>query len=82
MVTLALKENKQYLKKQTIIIGDRLYTDIACGINTGVKTCVVYIGEAKREDIAKTEFVPIYKYNSVKEIYLDFLNETNTYQEK
>ena len=36
--------------EEVLVVGDRLYTDIACGINAGVETALVYTGEAKPED--------------------------------
>ena len=33
----------------TLVIGDRLYTDIACGLNAGAHTLLVFSGETTRE---------------------------------
>ncbi len=41
-----------------LMIGDRLYTDIALGKNAGVQTALVLSGETRREDLADSEFVP------------------------
>ncbi len=51
------------------VVGDRLYTDIACGINAGVKSICVLTGETKKEDIFETEFKPSYVFNSIKDLY-------------
>lgn len=51
MVELALKRTG-FRKEETLVIGDRLYTDIACGLNAGVDTAFVLSGEGKEEDIA------------------------------
>ena len=75
MVEIALKENPQYSKSDCVVVGDRLYTDIACGINAGVDSCVVFTGEAKKEDILTTEFKPTYQYQSVKEILIAMKNK-------
>ncbi len=32
---------------EVLVVGERLYTDIACGIYAGVETALVYTGEAK-----------------------------------
>lgn len=53
---------------ETLVIGDRLYTDIACGINGGVDTCVVFTGEATPEDILDTAFKPTYAFKNVREL--------------
>lgn len=58
-----------FSREETIVIGDRLYTDIACGIHGGVDTCVVYTGEATPEDVASTEFVPTYAFNTIHDFY-------------
>lgn len=58
-----------FTKEETIVIGDRLYTDIACGIHAGVDTCVVYTGEATPEDVACTEFVPTYAFDTIRDFY-------------
>jgi HAD superfamily hydrolase (TIGR01450 family) len=58
-----------FTKEETLVIGDRLYTDIACGINGGVDTAVVFTGEATREDIKNTKFKPTYSFDTIKELY-------------
>lgn len=45
-----------YSREEALVVGDRLYTDIACGINGGVDTCVVFTGEAQPEDMAHTPY--------------------------
>ena len=54
--------------EEVLVVGDRLYTDIACGINGGVDTCVLYTGEATPEDVASTEYRPDYAFADVKEL--------------
>ncbi|WP_102264470.1 HAD-IIA family hydrolase [Mesobacillus jeotgali] len=77
MVELALKNNK-FSKEQTIMIGDRLYTDIACGINAKVSTAVVLTGEAKANDIETTPFKPDYVFENINELY-NILLSFNSY---
>ena len=50
-------------------VGDRLYTDIAVGINAGATSICVLTGEATKEEIAQTEFKPDYCFDSIKELY-------------
>lgn len=57
-----------FSREETLVVGDRLYTDIACGINAKVDTAVVFTGEAKPEDLAKTAFPPTYAFRSVLEL--------------
>lgn len=53
-------------KEEVLVVGDRLYTDIACGINAGVETALVYTGEAKKEDLKGTEYVPDYTFENIR----------------
>ncbi len=55
-------------KKNAIIVGDRLYTDIASGKNAGVDCICVLSGEATMEDIQNFDCKPDYIVNSVKDI--------------
>ena len=58
-------------KEQAVLLGDRLYTDIASGVNAGVTTVAVLSGEAKFDEILAYEKQPTFIYQSVKEIYED-----------
>lgn len=53
---------------ETLVVGDRLYTDIACGINAEVDTCVVFTGEATAEDLRDTPYKPDYVFENVQEL--------------
>ncbi len=57
-----------FTKEETLVVGDRLYTDIACGINGGVDTCVVFTGEAIKEDLENTPYKPTYQFENVQEL--------------
>lgn len=63
------QEASGFTQEETLVIGDRLYTDIACGIEAGVDTCVVFTGEAKPDDLADTPFQPDYAFENVKALY-------------
>lgn len=58
--------------EEVLVVGDRLYTDIACGINAGVETALVYTGEAKPEDLVATEFMPDYAFGNIRKLYEAF----------
>ncbi len=45
-------------KENTLVIGDRLYTDIACGINAGTKSLLVLSGETTQKMADESEFKP------------------------
>ena len=57
-----------FSKEQTVVIGDRLYTDIASGVNAGVDTICVLSGEATLEDINESEIKPAFVLESVKDL--------------
>lgn len=57
-----------YSREETIVVGDRLYTDIAVGLNAGVDTICVLTGEATVEEINDGDFKPTYTFQSVKEV--------------
>ena len=54
--------------EKTAIVGDRLYTDIACGKNAGVYSVLVLSGESTVEDIEKFGVTPDLICNSVADI--------------
>lgn len=62
-------------KDETIVIGDRLYTDIASGNNAGVETICVLSGEATLNDLKTTNFKPTYVFKDVKEIYQKLIKQ-------
>lgn len=45
---------------ETLVVGDRLYTDIACGLAAGADTCLFLTGEAQKSDLPGTAFPPDY----------------------
>ncbi|MGL6167305.1 MAG: HAD-IIA family hydrolase [Fusobacteriaceae bacterium] len=53
-------------KEEIVIVGDRLYTDIACGTLNGCDTILVLTGEATGQE--KTDFLPTYVLDSIKDI--------------
>lgn len=57
---------------ETVVFGDRLYTDIASGINAGVDTVCLLSGEVtfNEVDIAKDEQKPTFLFNHIKEIII------------
>lgn len=68
MIQIAM-EKWGYSKDETLVIGDRLYTDIASGLNAGVTTICVLSGEAVVEDIVNGEQKPTFTFGSVKDVY-------------
>lgn len=50
-------------------VGDRLYTDIAVGVNAGATSICVLTGEATPEEIEGSVQKPDYCFDSIKELY-------------
>lgn len=63
-------EASGFSREETLVVGDRLYTDIACGINGGVDTCVLFTGEARPEDMRDTEYPATYQFQDINELLL------------
>lgn len=57
-------------KKDAVVIGDRLSTDITSGYNAGVDSICVLSGEASLSDIEDYEIKPTFVFGSVKDIIL------------
>lgn len=73
MAYLAM-EKFGFSKDETVVIGDRLYTDIACGVNAGIDSVFVLSGEGTEEDLKTSETKPAYVHKNIKEI-LDIIND-------
>lgn len=54
--------------ENTIMVGDRMDTDIAAGVTSGMDTVLVLSGVTKKEDIEKFPYLPTYVKKSVAEI--------------
>lgn len=67
MVYLAL-ERSGYEKEDAVIIGDRLYTDVACGLRAGIAACFVLSGEGRVSDIEEMGIEPTYIRENIAEI--------------
>lgn len=67
MINLAL-ENYGYTTEETLMIGDRVYTDIASGFNAGVDTVLVLSGESTMSDVEASDIKPTYVFDSIRDI--------------
>ncbi len=54
---------------ETVVVGDRIYTDVASGVNAGVTSVLVLSGETKPEDIPKYDVKPTFVLAGVKMMY-------------
>ena len=68
MLLLAMMKHG-YSKAETLMVGDRVYTDIASGFNAGVDTVLVLSGEGTVEDVKTSETKPTYIMNNIRELY-------------
>ncbi len=58
-----------YRKEETVVVGDRLYTDIQSAINAGVTSICVLSGEATLKDILEGNIKPDYTLDSIGDIF-------------
>ena len=70
MVQLALRRTG-FDPRQAVIIGDRLYTDVACGVNAGIDSIFVLSGEGVMGDIVKYRINPTWIYQDIAKLYQD-----------
>ena len=58
-------------REETVLLGDRLYTDIACGVNAGISTVFVLSGEGTMDDLEKSDVKPEFIYDNIRKLYED-----------
>lgn len=58
-----------FTKDETVVIGDRVYTDIKSAVNADVTSICVLSGEATVDDIINGEVSPTYTITNIKEVY-------------
>ena len=66
---LTAMEKFGYKKEETVMFGDRLYTDIASGYNAGVDTVFVLTGEGTMKDVEESEIKPTYIMENIREAF-------------
>ena len=67
MALLAM-EKTGFKPEETAVMGDRLYTDIACGVNAGISSIFVLSGEGTMEDVEKSDVKPEFIYENIREV--------------
>ena len=68
LMPILAMEHTGYTKEDTVVIGDRIYTDIKSGISAGVSTILVLSGETTREILEKSPEKPDYVMESAREL--------------
>jgi len=56
--------------KDTVMVGDRMETDIIAGVESGMRTILVLSGVTRREDTDRFPYRPSWVLESVAEIEL------------
>ena len=67
MALLAM-ESTGFSPEETVLVGDRLYTDIACAANAGIDSVLVLSGESSRKDLKTSEVQPRWVLQDVAEL--------------
>ena len=65
-MALAAMRRTGYAPEQTCILGDRIYTDIACGVNAGIDAVFLLSGEGVMADIEKYQIRPSYVFQNIR----------------
>ena len=73
MVEMAL-DRTGVSKEEVIIIGDRLYTDVACGITSGIDSALVLSGESTEDDLKVSPHKPNYVFRDLGELLEIYTN--------
>ena len=68
MLLLAM-EKHGFTKDESLMIGDRVYTDIASGYNAGIDTVLLLSGEGTVEDAESSDTKPTYIMKNIRELY-------------
>lgn len=63
-----LLERTGAVRERTAMVGDRLYTDVAAGVNNGFTGILVLSGEADLQDVETSDVKPHFIFSSVKEM--------------
>ena len=64
----AVLERTGAARETVAFVGDRLYTDVATGVNNGASGILVLTGEATEKDIAVSDVKPTWVFPSLREL--------------
>jgi len=62
-------ENMNVRKEGSVMIGDRLYTDIKMAADNNIRSILVFSGETKEEDLENSDIKPTMTAGSVDELF-------------
>lgn len=74
LMAYAAMEKCGIAPEKTLLVGDRIYTDIACGVNAGIDTVLVMCGETDEATLEASDIKPTYVMADVAEL-LDRMTE-------
>lgn len=77
MALLAM-EKYGFGREETLMIGDRVYTDIACGIRAGIDAALVLSGESTMKDVAENTEKPTYIFENIRALLNNLTGEKDT----
>lgn len=67
MALLAM-EQTGYSPAETLLVGDRIYTDIACGLAAGIDAALVLSGETTPEVLDQSEMKPTFVWDNIAQL--------------
>lgn len=76
MVDLALRRTG-LPPEAALVVGDRLYTDIACGVNAGVDAAFVLSGEGTLADLETSDVKPTWVFDDIAALHRALREEEN-----
>lgn len=76
MALLAM-EKTGFKPEETAVMGDRLYTDIACGVNAGISSIFVLSGEGTVDDVAASDVKPEFIYDNIRKVLNDLTDNSD-----
>lgn len=71
---LMMRSALRYLhvhSENTVMVGDRMDTDVVAGVMSGLETILVLSGSTRREDVRKYPYQPMAIFNSVADIQVN-----------
>lgn len=74
MALLAM-EKYGYTREETLLIGDRIYTDIACGVRAGIDAALVLSGESTLQDVENSPEKPTHIFDDIRALLNDIIGE-------
>ena len=65
-------------KDRTMVVGDRIYTDIACGVHAGIWSAFVLSGEGTMADVENSPEKPTHIYQNIRALLRQLEDEERT----